>query len=130
MPVYDIQQGGALGGNDAFVNNKTLQNLFSTLDFQSSAVQAHDMKEIYNITYNLSAYIWLPMPNNVYFIQPYVHGFVDNAFVGYFYNLLTISYHGSSASSSVAVANQNSSNNVQAFVSSMQADSSIFSRLF
>ena len=130
MPVYDIQQGGALGGNDAFVNNKTLQNLFSTLDFQSSAVQAHDMKEIYNITYNLSAYIWLPMPNNIYFVQPYVHGFVDNAFVGYFYNLLTISYHGSSASSSVAVANQNSSNNVQAFVSSMQADSSIFSRLF
>jgi ABC-type transport system substrate-binding protein len=130
IPVYDYSQGGALGGNDAWVNNKTLQSLFTTLDFQNTSVQTHDMKEIYNITYNLSAYIWLPMPNNVYFVQPYVHGFIDNAFVGYFYNLLTISYHGSSASSSVAIANQNTSNNVQAFVTSMQADSNIFTRLF
>ncbi len=131
IPVYDSAQGGALGGNDAFVNNKTLQSLFSTLDFQNSSVQIHDMKQIYNITYNLSAYIWLPMPNNVYFVQPYIHGFVDNAFVGYFYNLLTISYHGSASSpASSAISSNNPSNSGPTFVASMILDASIFGRLF
>ncbi|MCL5888476.1 MAG: ABC transporter substrate-binding protein [Candidatus Thermoplasmatota archaeon] len=132
MPVYDIAEGGALGGNDAFANNSTLQSLFSKLDFQSTAVQQNAMNQIYNITYNLSAYIWLPMPNSVFFVQPYVHNFIYNPYVGYFYNLLTISYHGTSGSAAVsaAISGNNPSNSGPEFVSAMQVDSSLFSRLF
>jgi peptide/nickel transport system substrate-binding protein len=102
IPVYDVLQGGEFGGNDAWVNNSTLQHYFSNLDFQNSTTQVKDMKVIYNITDNLSAYVWLPMPYTYYFVQPYVHGFVQNAFVGYFYNMMYISYPGGGNGSSTS----------------------------
>lgn len=114
MPVYDVQQGGAFGGNDAWVNNTTLQNYFTNLDFQNSTTQIKDMKVIYNITDNLSAYVWLPMPYTYYFVQPYVHGFVQNAFDGYFYNMIYISYPGG--------GNGNSTSYVPSFSVTVVAD--------
>lgn len=94
IAIYDYIDGGVYGGNFAWANNTTLQKLFTNLDFENSSAQATAMKEVYNITYNLSAYIWTPVPTNYYFVQPYIHGFVANAYDGYFYNMMYISYNG------------------------------------
>jgi len=94
IAVYDYIDGGVFGGNFAWVNNTTLQKLFTNLDFENGSAQAVSMKEVYDITYNLSAYVWMPVPTNYYFVQPYVHGFAANAFDGYFYNMMYLSYGG------------------------------------
>ena len=101
MPVFDVIEGGVFGGNDAWVNNATLQHYFTNLDFESASAQQAAMKVIYPITAQIDAYIWLPMPYAVYFVQPYVHNFKYNPYVGYFYNLMYVSY-GSGSSSSVS----------------------------
>ena len=102
IPVYDYQEGGEFGGNDAWVNNTTLQNLFTNLDFENSTTQINDMKQIYDITNNLSAYVWLPVPLTYYFVQPYVHGVVFSPYAGYFYNMMYISYLGGGNGTSIS----------------------------
>jgi peptide/nickel transport system substrate-binding protein len=102
IPVYDYQEGGEFGGNDAWVNNTTLQNLFTNLDFENSTTQINDMKQIYDITNNLSAYVWLPVPLTYYFVQPYVHGVVFSPYAGYFYNMMYISYPGGGNGTSIS----------------------------
>lgn len=42
----------------------------------------------YSIIYNCAPYVWLPVSDTYLFVQPYVHGFVYNPFVGYFYNMM------------------------------------------
>jgi ABC-type transport system substrate-binding protein len=100
IAVYDVIDGGTYGGNFAWVDNSTLQNYFANMDFENITVQGQDMKSIYNITYNLSAYIWMPVPLTYFFVQPYVHGFEANGFDGYFYNMMYISYGDNSGTSS------------------------------
>ncbi len=100
IPVYDKSLGGAFGGNDAWVDNATLQKMFSTLDFQNKTTQEKKMYQVQNITQNLSAYMWVPMPNDVFFVQPYVHNFVFNSITSaYYYNIMTVSAKFSSSSS-------------------------------
>ena len=99
IPIYDKSEGGTFGGNDAWVENATLQKYFSYLDFVNATTQIKDMKTVQKIVYDQYAYMWLPMPYTYYFVQPYVHNFVYNPFIGYFYNLMYISYNGSSGSS-------------------------------
>ena len=42
------------------------------------------------LVYDQYAYIWLPMPDFVYFVSPEVHGFIYNSNTNsYFYNLMT-----------------------------------------
>jgi len=94
IPIYDYQEGGEFGGNDAWVNNSTLQHYFTNMDFENSTTQIKDMKKIYEITNNLSAYVWLPVPLTYYFVQPYVHGVVFSPYAGYFYNMMYMSYPG------------------------------------
>ena len=91
MSVYDASDGGAFGGNDAWVDNATLQGIFINLDFENVTVQEKAMYNVQNLTYNQYAYMWLPMPNDVFFVSPVVHGFVFNAITSsYFYNLMTV----------------------------------------
>ncbi len=93
IDVYDVSQGGI--GNKAWVDNSTLQHIFTNLDFENKTAQEKAMYGVQNLTYNQYAYMWLPMPYDVYFVQPYIHNFVWNPFVEYFYNLMYISYKGS-----------------------------------
>ncbi|WMT50873.1 MAG: ABC transporter substrate-binding protein [Ferroplasma sp.] len=92
IPVYDTADGGAFGGNDAWVNNTTLNHIFTYLDFVNTTVQQHDMYNVQNLTYDQYAYMWVPMPNDVFFVAPDVHGFVFNSITSsYFYNMMTVS---------------------------------------
>ena len=73
IPVYSPADGGAFGGNDAWVNNGTLNKEFTNLDFLNSTTQKMEMKDtVSNTTYNQYAYMWLPMPNDVFFVSPVV----------------------------------------------------------
>ena len=93
--VYDITDGGI--GNKAWVDNNTLQKIFNNLDFLNVTDQTKEMKNVSRIVYDQYAYMWLPMPDAYYFVQPYVHNFQYNSFMGYFYNLMYISYSGNTA---------------------------------
>ncbi len=92
ISVFDAADGGTFGGNSAWVNNATLQTYFSNLDFLNSSTQIHEMKSIEKIVYDQYAYAWMPMPNQVFFVAPDVHGFIYNVVLAaYFYNLITVS---------------------------------------
>ncbi len=92
IAIYDVADGGAFGGNDAWVDNSTLQTIFSHLDFESTPAQEKEMYTVQNLTYDQYAYMWLPMPDDVYFVQPYVHNFTFNAITSaYYYNIMTVS---------------------------------------
>ncbi|MCL4453676.1 MAG: ABC transporter substrate-binding protein [Candidatus Thermoplasmatota archaeon] len=93
IPVYDVADGGAFGGNDAWVDNSTLQTYFKNLDFQNKSTQLTEMKDnVSRLVYDQYAYVWMPMPNDVWFVAPDVHGFVFNSITSsYFYNLMTVS---------------------------------------
>jgi hypothetical protein len=93
IPVYDVADGGAFGGNDAWVDNSTLQGYFVNLDFQNKTTQLQEMKDnVSKLVYDQYAYMWMPMPNDVWFVAPDVHGFVFNSITSsYFYNMMTVS---------------------------------------
>ena len=90
IAIYSPSDGGAYGGNDAWVDNATLNKYFVNLAFQNTTNQIHAMKNVSEVVYNQYAYLWLPVPNEVFFVSPDVHGFTVN-FKGYtyFYNLMT-----------------------------------------
>jgi ABC-type transport system substrate-binding protein len=92
IPVYSPADGGAFGGNDAWVNNGTLNKYFTNLDFQNSTTQKAEMhNNVSKLVYDQYAYMWTPMPNSVWFVAPNVHGFVYNSITSsYFYNLMTV----------------------------------------
>ncbi len=92
LPIYDIADGGTYGANDAWVDNYSLQKIFTNLDFDNKTVQKETMPEVENLTYEQYANLWLPVPNDVWFVAPDVHGFVFNSITSsYFYNLMTVS---------------------------------------
>ncbi len=91
IPIYSPADGGAFGGNDAWVNNGTLNHYFTNLDFENATTQIHNMKNVSRIVYGQYAYMWLPIPNDVFFVAPDVHGFVFHSLPYlYFYNLMTV----------------------------------------
>ncbi len=88
MPLTDVQFGG-ISGNLAWVNISTLQTMYNTLPYITSATEQESMvAKAYSIVHNEAPYIWLPVPATYYFVQPYVHGFEYDPFVGYFYNMM------------------------------------------
>jgi ABC-type transport system substrate-binding protein len=90
IDVYSPAAGGAFGGNDAWVDNSSLDHYFTNLDFESKAAQEKAMYTVQNLTYQQYAYMWTPMPDAVYFVAPNVHGFVYNDITSsYFYNMMT-----------------------------------------
>ena len=92
IPVYDSAEGGTYGGNDAWVDNSSIQKYFSNLDFVNKTTQIYEMKNISKLVYEQYAYLWLPVPDNVFFISLVVHGFVYNAVIEtYFYNVMSVS---------------------------------------
>ncbi len=89
--IYSPSAGGAFGGNDAWVNNGTLNKYLATLDFKNTSTQDKLIKDnISKLVYDQYAYIWLPTPESIYFVSPDVHGFILS-YNGnnYFYNLMT-----------------------------------------
>ena len=90
IDVYSPAAGGAFGGNDAWVDNTSLNANFTNLDFKNISDQKQAMYNVQNLTYNQYAYMWTPMPDAVYFVAPNVHGFVyNNITSSYFYNMMT-----------------------------------------
>jgi ABC-type transport system substrate-binding protein len=91
IPVYDGADGGAFGGNAAWVDNNTLQGYFADLDYKNTTTQVEDMKNISEIVYKQYAYLWIAMPYDSFFVSPDVHGFEFNSVTSsYFYNLMTV----------------------------------------
>ena len=107
LPVYDSIDGGVFGGNDAWVDNKTLQDIFANITSENNTEVISHMNTLYNTTNNISAYIWLPVPDTYFFVQPYVHGFQYNQYVQYFYNMMSISF-GNNINTNVYHPNYNS----------------------
>ena len=90
IDLYDPLFGGAFGGNGAWVNNATLNTYFKTIDYENKTTQERLMKDnISKLVYDQYAYMWLPMPDAVYFVAPGVHGFVYNIATSYYYNMMT-----------------------------------------
>jgi len=91
MPLTDIQFGGP-SGNFAWFNNSELQQMYNTLPFITNS---HEQEELigkaYQIIYNQSPYVWLPVPYSYYLIQSYVKGVifsVADGYLIYFYNTM------------------------------------------
>ncbi|ARM75390.1 ABC transporter substrate-binding protein [Acidianus manzaensis] len=88
IPMSDVQFGG-ISGDFAWVDNPTLQNMYSTLPFITNTTEQEELVgQAYSILYHMAPYIWLPVPSTYYFVQPYVHGFVYDPFTGYYYNMM------------------------------------------
>ncbi len=91
IELYSPSYGGTFGGNDAWVNNATLNTYFKTLDFENKTTQERLMKDnVSKLVYDQHAYISLPVADCVYSVAPDVHGFVYNSFTEiYLYNMMT-----------------------------------------
>lgn len=75
-----------IGGNFAWFNDTSLNNLYATLPFLTNATQQKaDVENAYQQIYNQAPYLWLPNTDTYFFVQPYVHGFVFNILLSYYY---------------------------------------------
>jgi len=82
----------------SFVNDTQATQIMNSLIFQTNqTTYIHGIAQLYNITYNLAPFIWLPNYDNYALVQPYVHGMVESPYTTtlgmYWYNTL---YYGSS----------------------------------
>ncbi|MEM0134127.1 MAG: ABC transporter substrate-binding protein [Thermoplasmatales archaeon] len=85
---------GGVGGNFAWVNNTTLQQMYNYLDFEvNKTQQINGVTQAYSILYNLSPDIWLPTPETYLFVQPYVNNVTYNGYIEYFYNMMSYANH-------------------------------------
>ena len=76
-------------GIGSFVDNSTVGNLVETETFNpNTAQQLQADKELYNISAQEAYYVWLPFFDQVFWLQPYLQGFVFNLYNFYYYNLL------------------------------------------
>ena len=72
-----------------YIDNSTLTNLVYSAAFNPSAsAQLQADKELYQIAAQQAWYVWLPWSHTVYWIEPYLKGFVNNPYIGYYYNLM------------------------------------------
>lgn len=85
---------GGVGGNFAWVNNTTLQQMYNYLDFETNKTQQiNGVTQAYSILYNLTPDIWLPTPETYLFVQPYVNNVTYNGYIEYFYNMMSYANH-------------------------------------
>ncbi len=87
VAMTDISFGDA--GNYAWLNNTQINNIDNSLPWTvNQQQQLAGVEQVYNLTYQLAPYVWLPQSYTWWFQQPYLHGVVFNPFLGYFYNLM------------------------------------------
>ena len=76
-------------GIGSFVNNTALANLVETNAFNPSPTQQLQAdKKLYNASSQEAYYVWLPFPDQVFWLQPYLQGVVFNIYNYYYYNLM------------------------------------------
>ena len=76
-------------GLTSYVNNATITNIVDSAAFNTNATQQMQADEqLYQISAQQAYYVWLPVQDNVLWVQPYVQGIYFNAYSGYFYNLM------------------------------------------
>jgi peptide/nickel transport system substrate-binding protein len=81
-----------IGGNFAWYNDTTLNNLYLTLPFTTNhTAQVAGVTEAYQQIYNDAPYLWLPNTDTYFFIQPYIQGFVFNILFSYYYQAMSYS---------------------------------------
>jgi ABC-type transport system substrate-binding protein len=74
----------------AWVNLTSINSVMETLPFTTNVTQQIQLTAyLYNITYNYAPYVWMPDPDDTLFVQPYLHGFVFNLYVYFWYNTMT-----------------------------------------
>ncbi len=72
-----------------WVNNASINQIAATLPFTTNqTAYLQGIQQIYLDLYQIAAYAWYPIWENYFFLQPYVHGFTWNSYVGYYYNTL------------------------------------------
>jgi ABC-type transport system substrate-binding protein len=82
----------------SFLNDTQATQILNSLTFETNqTTYIRGIAQLYNITYNLAPFIWLPNYDNYALVQPYVHGMVESPYTTvlgmYWYNTL---YYGSS----------------------------------
>ncbi|MQL54335.1 ABC transporter substrate-binding protein [Acidianus ambivalens] len=86
MPITDIEFGAI---DHAWFNCPTLQSMYNTLPFITNVTLQEELTaKAYSIIYNEAPYVWLPVPDDYFLVQPYIHCFQYNEFVGYYYNMM------------------------------------------
>ncbi|MCL4518638.1 MAG: ABC transporter substrate-binding protein [Thaumarchaeota archaeon] len=76
-------------GIATYINNATLTKLVTEASFsanQSFRLQVD--KYLYQVSLQQGYYAWLPYPDLVMWVQPYVQGIYNNIYVGFFYNTI------------------------------------------
>ncbi|WP_449462375.1 ABC transporter substrate-binding protein [Tardisphaera miroshnichenkoae] len=87
VAMTDISFGDA--GNYAWLNNTQINSIDNSLPWTvSQQQQLAGVEQVYNLTYQLAPYVWLPQSYTWWFQQPYLRGVVFNPFLGYYYNLM------------------------------------------
>ena len=72
-----------------WLNNATINSILATLPFTTNqTAYINGIKQVYAMMYQQAPYAWFPNPDNYFFLQPYLHGFTWNGFVGYYYNMM------------------------------------------
>jgi peptide/nickel transport system substrate-binding protein len=72
------------------MNPTTVNNIMQTLPFITNTTQQIQLTAyLYNITYSYAPYVWMLDPDNTLFIQPYLHGFVFNLYIFFWYNTMS-----------------------------------------
>jgi peptide/nickel transport system substrate-binding protein len=90
-PVFQLMLPAATSTSflPGWLNNATINNILATLPFdtnQTSYIQG--IAQVYQMMYQLAPYDWFPNPAVYFFVQPYLHGFTWNGYVGYYYNMM------------------------------------------
>lgn len=76
-------------GIATYIDNATVANLVQTAAFNPDpAAQLQAVKQLYAISSQQAWYVWLPFPDQTFFIEPYVQGMTYNIYVAEWYNLL------------------------------------------
>jgi peptide/nickel transport system substrate-binding protein len=90
-PVFQLMLPAATSTSflPGWLNNATINNILATLPFTTNqTAYIAGITQVYAMMYQLAPYAWFPNPANYFFVQPYLHGFTWNGFVGYYYNMM------------------------------------------
>jgi peptide/nickel transport system substrate-binding protein len=90
-PVFQLMLPAATDTSflPGWLNNATINNILATLPFVTNQTQyISGISQVYSMMYQLAPYDWFPNPAVYFFVQPYLHGFEWNGYVGYYYNMM------------------------------------------
>ncbi len=76
-------------GITTYINNATLASLVTEASFSGNSTFRMQVDEyLYKLSAQEGYYVWLPYPDLVDWVQPYLQGVVQNIYVSYYYNLM------------------------------------------